>query len=457
MNIRFLFNARAFAMMIGVGIFALSTAAQKAPLAGSANLDHCENGSAASPVGCTASGDWGNGNANASNSHWAENQFLAYRMTFSGLTPGAAVHTLTISYDAKQGSPHALDYIGTFNATEATANPCAGISGCTLGSPTSTIVIPLDTTTVINQINPNTGLPVVQTPGLFTMWGGNLLTVAYEPYGGGDIRQITLTFTASVANPVIGWGGHVAWIGDWGLGNSASGIGGSPYHMRLGSFDGTGGSQSHQLAAAAVTASGAVFIKNVVNTLDATGSSSVPFPFTATGNFGAASFSLIDDNAGPGVDTQLSQTITNFGPTNTITVTEGVVLSWTLANVNCVESGIQNSSKNVLGPASIVVELGEVVTCTFTNTQLSPSAAVISISGRVTTAGGRGVRNVRVKVIGADGIVLSAVTSNFGYYRLEVESGQTYVVTPVSKRFQFSPRLISPTDELADLDFMALE
>ncbi|MCV4770583.1 hypothetical protein OFC10_31560, partial [Escherichia coli] len=85
--------------------------------------------------------------------------------------------------------------------------------------------------------------PIVQTPGVFSLWGGTITGVTYEPYGNGDERRITVTFTSTVANPVLAWGGHIAWGGDWGIGNSAGGINGSPYHMRLISFDGSGGNQ----------------------------------------------------------------------------------------------------------------------------------------------------------------------------------------------------------------------
>jgi hypothetical protein len=452
---------RTLALLIGVCIFAISITAQKfeAPQVSSASLEQCRNGTSAAPDVCTGSG-WGNGNANSTQAHWAESEFVAYRMLITGLTPGATVHTLTIGYDIKKSGTHAIDYLGTFNFTETTADPCSGVAGCTLGSPTSTIGVPDDTVTVTNQINPNTLLPVIQTPGQFTMWGGNLLTVAYEPYGGGDERQITLTFTASVADPVIAWGGHIAWIGDWGAGNSASSISGSPYHMRLGVFDGSGGNQDHGLAAAAVIPSGVVFIKKVVVPLNGTGSTTYAWPFTATANFGSTSFSLIDDNAGPGIDTKQSQSITSFGAGNTITVTEGTgPLGWTISSVNCAENVGVNSTQNGLGPsATIIVDIGETVICTFTNTQLTPSAAMVPISGRVLTSNGRSISSVRVMLTDDNGVTRTAISSSFGYYRFDdVEVGRIYVMSALSKRYQFNPQVVSLTDELTGFNLIALE
>src|SRR5207244_9999606 len=106
------------------------------------------------------------------------------------------------------------------------------------------------------------------------------------------------------------------------------------------------------------------------------------FNFSASANFGTTAFTLQDLNPGtspcpvsghtftPG--SALSEAITSFGTGNTITVTEGSPSpGYTLSNVNCVESGLQNSTKNSAGPsATIVVEAFEAVTCTFTNTSL---------------------------------------------------------------------------------------
>ena len=449
-----------FCTLFFTAIIILPAAAQKGGLAptaptASADIDQCLNGPANAPLQCTGSA-WANGSANENQAHWAESQFVAYRIRLTGLTPGPTVNTLTIGYDAKKGATHAIDYLGTFNATEGTANPCSGVSGCSLASPTSSILIPPDTVTVTSQINPNTNLPVVQLPGQFTLWGGTLLTAVYEPYAGGDERKITVTFTASVANPVIAWGGHIAWIGDWGAGNSANSIGGAPYHMRLDNLNGSGGNQDRGLQAAAVIPSGAVFIKKVANTLDGSGSWPVPFPFTSTSNFGTTAFSLIDDNAGPGLDTIQSQPITSFGPTNSITVTETASAVWTLANVNCVENVANDSTQNGLGPSAVaIVQAAEVVTCTFTNTQLGPSAAAVSIGGRVLTPDGAGISKAAVTLTYPDGTSRTAFSSSFGYYRFdEVESGETYVISVGSKRYQFNVRIITASDDLFDLDLI---
>ena len=154
--------ARVFIFVVAFWTLSLTVTAQKslAPEA-AADIDQCRNGTAASPAVCTGSA-WVNGSANATQAHYAESQFIPYRMKITGLTPGATVHTLTIGYDVKKGVKHAIDYLGTFDNTETTANPCSGIASCTLGSPTSTFPIPADTVTVTSQTNPNTNLPIDQ-------------------------------------------------------------------------------------------------------------------------------------------------------------------------------------------------------------------------------------------------------------------------------------------------------
>jgi subtilisin family serine protease len=88
----------------------------------------------------------------------------------------------------------------------------------------------------------------------------------------------------------------------------------------------------------------------------------------------------------------------------------------------------------------------------------SPTAANVTVSGRVTNSSGRALSKIRVTITGEDGSYLTITTNNLGYYSFaEVATGQTYVVTASSKRYQFSPRMISLMDEIYNLDFIALE
>lgn len=90
---------------------------------------------------------------------------------------------------------------------------------------------------------------------------------------------------------------------------------------------------------------------------------------------------------------------------------------------------------------------------------LAPTAANVSVSGRVLTANGHGIRNAGVTLTDSNGTTRTAITSSFGYYRFdEVEVGQTYVVTVRSRRFRFGnpTQVITLMDDLTDLTFTAL-
>ena len=456
-----LFKSTAACVVILAAILFLNAStisAQTVLAAASANLDQCRNGGVGQLVqqcigdGAGASG-WVNGNAGPENAHWAENQFITYRMRFQDLTLGT--HTVIIGYDILQQTKHAIDYLGTYNATATDAMPCDTVPGC--GGTPSTFAIPEDTFTVTSQINPNNGLPISQIPGVFTMWGGTITAVSYVPYAGGDERQIQVTFTANVSNPVLAWGGHIAWIGDWGQGNSASAINGSPYHMRLIDLDGSGGNQDRSLKNGAVTASGAVVIKKEVSTVDGSNAANTSFGFTATPNFGYTTFSLIDNNM-PGIDTKIGQAITSFGSGNQIVVTENSIANWSLAGITCTPSAGQTVDI-ITRTATIVPQAATVITCTFMNTQFAITAAPADVDGRVTTSAGSGIRGAYLTLTDlSTGEVRTVVTNNFGYYRFTgMMTDDVYNLTVSAKRYTFATNSQTFTlrDSLSGVNFTA--
>ena len=87
---------------------------------------------------------------------------------------------------------------------------------------------------------------------------------------------------------------------------------------------------------------------------------------------------------------------------------------------------------------------------------LVPTAAGVSVSGRVLTPEGRGLRNASVTITDQQGVTRRVITGRNGFYGFDdVEAGMTYVVSAQSRRFQFSPRVIQITDNLTDFDFIA--
>ncbi len=87
-----------------------------------------------------------------------------------------------------------------------------------------------------------------------------------------------------------------------------------------------------------------------------------------------------------------------------------------------------------------------------------PTAAGVSVSGRVLTADGRGIRNARVTLDDLEGNSRTVLTGPFGHYRFDqVAVGASYTVTVSAKRFEFAEPsvLISVKDHLTDVDFHA--
>ncbi|MFL6374183.1 MAG: FG-GAP-like repeat-containing protein [Pyrinomonadaceae bacterium] len=84
------------------------------------------------------------------------------------------------------------------------------------------------------------------------------------------------------------------------------------------------------------------------------------------------------------------------------------------------------------------------------------SAAHVTISGRVLTADGAGLRNARVDLTDESGVVRTVITSAFGYYSFNaVGSGRAYIVGVSARRYRFRTQLITVKDTLSDLNFVA--
>lgn len=84
-----------------------------------------------------------------------------------------------------------------------------------------------------------------------------------------------------------------------------------------------------------------------------------------------------------------------------------------------------------------------------------PTAASVTISGRVVN-NNRGIAKAMVWLTNQNGVTRTALTNSFGYYRFEdVLAGQSYTFNVFSKRFAFSPQVVTITEEMSDLNFIA--
>ncbi len=94
-----------------------------------------------------------------------------------------------------------------------------------------------------------------------------------------------------------------------------------------------------------------------------------------------------------------------------------------------------------------------------TITVLAPTSANASVSGRVQTANGNGIRNAVITLTDSGGTTHTTRTSAFGYYRFdEIPIGAT-IISVASKRFTFAnpTQIINVSENLSDVDWTAIE
>lgn len=396
----------------------------------SADLDQCANDPVPSPNtdGCSSNAsDWVNGNLGPSKSSYFENDSIPYRLKFENLSLSS--HTVTIEWDTTKSDKHAIDYLTTFNRTVTTANPCLGVSGC---SSSSTYAIPADP-----QV---TGAGVTPDAGNFTFYGGTITSVSVYSYPNGTgftgdkSARISITFTASVANPVLAWGGHIADRDDWGADLSAVAIPGSPYHTRLIDLDGSGGNQDRSLSADAV-----IFPSSITIIKNAVPDSVQDFGFTTTGGLSPSTFILDDDSDSTNSNTQSYSNLlvtTNTG--NDYTITEGSISGWALSfgipvcSVASANGGTQSGNTSTR-TVSITLQEGEDVSCTFindlqqatltlqktvTNNNGGTAAAAdwtLSASGPTTISGATGSTTVTNATVSIGTYIISETGGPSGY------------------------------------------
>lgn len=88
----------------------------------------------------------------------------------------------------------------------------------------------------------------------------------------------------------------------------------------------------------------------------------------------------------------------------------------------------------------------------------APTAANVSVSGRVLTANGRAVQGAIISLTDQNGNTRTARSSSFGNFRFEeVEAGQIYIMGVRSKTYQFAPQVITVNEEIIELNLTANE
>ena len=237
------------------------------------NLDQVRNGSGTSPLDPAT---WVNGNAGASNAHYVEGWSIPYRAVFTDLSVGTN-RTLDIEWDIKHSGANAIDFITNYDlidfvpGTHATnfghaqevINPMFGFTGLT----SAIYGIPMPN---LPAVSPNPGAlgtfnsiqAASGNKGAMTIFGGTITKLEYLSQGdlanSSASTRLRITFDNTSSTVILSWAGHIAKAQDWGLGNSAAAVSGSPYHTRLISYSLDGitqisiGNQDRSLSAAAV-------------------------------------------------------------------------------------------------------------------------------------------------------------------------------------------------------------
>ncbi|CAN5408726.1 hypothetical protein BH20ACI2_BH20ACI2_14380 [soil metagenome] len=84
--------------------------------------------------------------------------------------------------------------------------------------------------------------------------------------------------------------------------------------------------------------------------------------------------------------------------------------------------------------------------------------ALITVSGRVLTPIGNGLRNARVRMFDANGMSRTVLTSTLGYYSFEgVETGTTVNIGVSSRQYRFQSVDVLVTVGMPEVDFVGLE
>ena len=89
----------------------------------------------------------------------------------------------------------------------------------------------------------------------------------------------------------------------------------------------------------------------------------------------------------------------------------------------------------------------------------APTAAGVSLGGRVMSANGYPIGRARITLNNAGGMIRHSITNPFGYYRFEdVPAGDTYLISVGHKIYQFGEpvRVVVANADDSDITFIAL-
>jgi len=265
--------------------------------------------------------DWTNGNMNAQNSTIFEEDSTVQRLVMSGLTNGT--HIVTLEYQTTKGGKHAYDFLTDYDQSEWWVDRADLCSGPATTAFPSCMIAPSSTSPNLVE-DPLNSLGTDDTNQNITILNGTISSttqpiLASGSYAADSLTQINVIFEVNTVNcldkvtkqgvttctVLMAWGAHVSSQADWGEGQSAVNISGSPYHMKVVALDGASvGNRDNQMAADALvlpSQAELTLLKTVINDnggtandTDWTLSASGPTPISGVEGSAAITAALVD-------------------------------------------------------------------------------------------------------------------------------------------------------------------
>lgn len=121
------------------------------------------------------------------------------------------------------------------------------------------------------------------------------------------------------------------------------------------------------------------------------------------------------------------------------------------------------ADKTILPPDSPAPDFATKTICARVNSlspfvvaNAAPTAASVSVGGRIVDSNGNGISRVSVSITNQNGETRYAITNPFGFYRFdEIPVGETYVIAASHKRHQFNSQVIVVLEDIQTADFTA--
>ncbi len=185
------------------------------------------------------------------------------------------------------------------------------------------------------------------------------------------------------------------------------------------------------------------------------------FTVSVSSALGNASAILVIDAADPGVGTSIPAS-GSLARVTTNTQNTGAGNGWASVNVAIPDSSAITGHTffarwYVQDPAA-VNGFSVSQTAQFTVFGQASTASNISVSGRVLTPDGRGLRNTTVTLTDALGGVHRVTTSSFGFYSIDdISTGGSCTITVSSRLYRFASQTFSLSGDLTNVDFVGLE